>query len=314
MERFNYKENGEDQSSANFFDKVVNVQISYNQYIFNASLVYASSTRTGRVPLWDCLTDFAHNIDGPWLQNMWIKHAGFLNAVSDNWNALVFPDNNIQGMARLWAKLSRLKQLSRWWNKHVFKNIFENIKEAENKVLLADRLFLEDPYSENLSNLDNSKLHLFNLQNQEEIFWKRKASNSILLEGDSNTSFFHALVNKNRIKSYIHKLVDEHGVVYDNGDTIVNSGVDYFNNIFNAIKPVSYIVNTNVIPNILDENDNSFLTQLPSEDEIWNTIKGMNEESVARPDEYTTNFFVKTWDIIKSDVVDPAQEFFNGFS
>ncbi|KAI0492077.1 hypothetical protein KFK09_026342 [Dendrobium nobile] len=311
MEKGNYNENGEGQSSATFSIK----------FIFYASLVYASSTRTGRVPLWDCLTDFAHNIDGPCnltgpvafrFQNMWIKHAGFFNVVSDNWNALVFPDNNIQGMARLWAKLSRLKQLLRWWNKHIFKNIFENIKEAEDKVLLADNLFLENPSSDNVSNLYNSKLFLFNLQNQEEIFWKQKASNSILLEGDRNTSFFHALVNKNRIKSYIHKLVDEHGVVYDNVDTIVSSGVDYFFNIFNATKPVSSIVNTNVIPNILDENDNSFLTQLPTEDEIWNTIKGMNVESVAGPDGYTTIFFVKTWEIIKSDVVDAVHEFFKG--
>ncbi|PKU78094.1 hypothetical protein MA16_Dca013160 [Dendrobium catenatum] len=46
-------------------------------------------------------------------QNMWIKHAGFFIVVSENWNALVFPDNNIHGMNRLWAKLGRLKQLLR---------------------------------------------------------------------------------------------------------------------------------------------------------------------------------------------------------
>ncbi|XP_020675110.2 uncharacterized protein LOC110094257 [Dendrobium catenatum] len=400
------------------FQQVVNVQISFNQFNFYTSSVYASSTINGRIPLWECLTDFAHLIDGPWcvggdfniisnvsertggnppnmnamddfnqvisscnltdigfsgssftwnrnnmwqrldrllfnndwiskfnmtrvqhlsrtlsdhsplllfisnsfltgpvafrFQNMWIKHVGFFNVVSENWNALVFPDNNIHGMHRLWAKLSRLKQLLRWWNKHVFKNIFENIKEAEEKVLIADNLFLEIPSSENMANLDNSKLLLFNLQNQEEIFWKQKASNSILLEGDRNTSFLHALVNKNRIKSYIHKLTDEHGVVYDNVDTIVNSGVDYFYNIFNVVKPVSSIINTNVIPNILDENDNSFLTQLPNEEEIWNTIKGMNVESVADPDDYTTKFFVKTWDIIKADMVDVVHDFFKG--
>ncbi|KAI0519460.1 hypothetical protein KFK09_006908 [Dendrobium nobile] len=319
MEKENLYKNGDGRSSDTHSDKVINVQISHNQFNFYASVVYAASTRTGRIPLWDCLTDFAHTINGPCnftapavfrFQNMWIKHTDFLNAVSENWNALVFPDNNIQGMNRLWSKLSRLKQMLRWWNKHVFKNLFDNIKEAEEKVLIADNLYLDNTSAENLANLDHCKLSLFNLQNQEEIFWKQKASNAILVEGDRNTSFFHALVNKNRIRSYIHKIVDEHGVVYDTGDNIAKYGVDFFFNIFNSCKSVVSIVNTNVIPNIVDDTDNNFLTQLPLEEEIWDTIKGMNAESVAGPDGFTTKFFLKTWEIIKVDVVDAVHDFF----
>ncbi|KAI0498937.1 hypothetical protein KFK09_019835 [Dendrobium nobile] len=321
MEKENLYKNGDGRSSDTHSEKVINVQISHNQFNFYASVVYAASTRTGRIPLWDCLTDFAHTINGPCnftapaafrFQNMWIKHTDFLNAVSENWNALIFSDNNIQGMNRLWSKLSRLKQMFRWWNKHVFKNLFDNIKEAEEKVLIADNLYLDNTSAENLANLDHCKLSLFNLQNQEEIFWKQKASNVILVEGDRNTSFFHALVNKNRIKSYIHKIVDEHGVVYDTGDNIAKSGVDFFFNIFNSCKSVVSIVNTNVIPNIVDDTDNNFLTQLPLEEEIWDTIKGMNAESVAGLDGFTTKFFVKTWEIIKVDVVDVVHDFFKG--
>ncbi|KAI0494209.1 hypothetical protein KFK09_024340 [Dendrobium nobile] len=319
MEKENLYKNGDGRSSDTHSDKVINVQISHNQFNFYASVVYAASTRTGCIPLWDCLTDFSHTINGPCnftapaafrFQNMWIKHTDFLNAVSENWNALVFPDNNIQGMNRLWSKLSRLKQMLRWWNKHVFKNLFDNIKEAEEKVLIADNLYLDNTSAENLANLDHCKLSLFNLQNQEEIFWKQKASNAILVEGDRNTSFFHALVNKNRIKSYIHKIVDEHGVVYDTGDNIAKSGVDFFFNNFNSCKSVVSIVNTSVIPNIVDDTDNNFLTQLPLEEEIWDTIKGMNVESVAGPDGFTTKFFVKTWEIIRVDVVDAVHDFF----
>ncbi|KAI0522535.1 hypothetical protein KFK09_004915 [Dendrobium nobile] len=231
--------------------------------------------------------------------------------VANNWNATVFHNNNIHGMARLWAKLSRLKQLLRWWNKNVFKNIFVNIKEAEEKVLVMDSLFMENPSSDNLSNLDNAKLHLFNLQNQEEIYWKQKSSASIILEGDRNTSFFHALANKNKIKSHIHRLVDNQGCVYDTEDSIVTLGVEYFKDILNAAKTTITITNPNVIPKLVGEEDNLMLNQLPMEEEIWNTIKNMNGDYVAGPDGFTTNFFVKTWDIVKINVVEAMHDFFS---
>ncbi|XP_020694935.2 uncharacterized protein LOC110108584 [Dendrobium catenatum] len=41
-------------------------------------------------------------------QNMWILHDSFLDVVQVNWNALVFPDDSISGMYRLWLKLKRL--------------------------------------------------------------------------------------------------------------------------------------------------------------------------------------------------------------
>ncbi|KAI0504096.1 hypothetical protein KFK09_015043 [Dendrobium nobile] len=45
--------------------------------------------------------------------NMWLLHDNFKVVLQNNWNAPVFPDNNISGMLRLWAKLARLKQCLR---------------------------------------------------------------------------------------------------------------------------------------------------------------------------------------------------------
>ncbi|PKU64858.1 hypothetical protein MA16_Dca019935 [Dendrobium catenatum] len=245
-------------------------------------------------------------------QNMLITHSDFLNVVAHNWNAIVFPDNNIVGMDRLWDKLSRLKQTLRWWNKYVFKNIFDNIKEAEGKVLELETSLLDNHSDDNLSNLDNAKHHLFHLQNQEEIFWKQKTAISWSTDGDRNTIFFHALVNKNRIRNHIHKMVDPQGNVYDTEKLVFSSGIDYFKEVFNYSKLNIPIVNANVIPKIMDEDENLLLTQLPTEDEVWNNIKDMNGDSVDGPDGFTIKFFVKTWDIIKLDVIDAVHDFFKG--
>ncbi|PKU68715.1 threonine dehydratase [Dendrobium catenatum] len=40
-------------------------------------------------------------------QNMWLTHVDFKNVINSNWNAPIFPNNDIKGMFRLWSKLSR---------------------------------------------------------------------------------------------------------------------------------------------------------------------------------------------------------------
>ncbi|PKU60434.1 hypothetical protein MA16_Dca028244 [Dendrobium catenatum] len=243
---------------------------------------------------------------------MWINHVDFLNVVATNWNANVFPDNHIIGMARLWAKLSRLKQALRWWNKHIFKNIFDNIKEAEGKVVELESVLVDSYSEENISKLENAKLSLFHLQNQEEIFWKQKTSITWTTEGDRNTSFFHAMVNMNRMRNHIHKIVEPQGIVCDTEQLVINSGIAYFQNMFNSSKSKLPINNASVIPKMVDEDVNAMLIHAPSEDEVWNTIKGMNGDSVSGPDGFTTKFFVKTWDIIKYDIIDAVHDFFKG--
>ncbi|PKU75977.1 integrator complex subunit 11 [Dendrobium catenatum] len=132
------------------------------------------------------------------------------------------------------------------------------------------------------------------------------------LEGDRNTAFFHALINKNRIKNHIHRMVDSHGNIFDTEELITSSVVDFFKDIFNCTKVTSLIVNANVIPKLVGDDDNVMLTQPPSEDEIWNIIKEMNGDSVAGPDGFTTKFFIHAWEVIKNDVVNVIHDFFKG--
>ncbi|KAL0912822.1 hypothetical protein M5K25_016231 [Dendrobium thyrsiflorum] len=157
-------------------------------------------------------------------QNMWLLHEDFMNRVQTNWNAPVYPNNDVTGMIRLWSKLSRLKQILRWWNKNIFRNIFINIIEAENKVIDMDKVCLDNPSNENFQKLNDVKLSHINLQNQEEMFWRQRANTKIILEGDRNTKFFHALANKNRIKNHINKISNQDGVFFDTEDSIIKFG------------------------------------------------------------------------------------------
>ena len=52
---------------------------------------------------------------------------------------------------------------------------------------------------------------LSNLLTQEEIFWRQRAKMYWLRDGDSNTNFFHNVVNSRRRSNTISQLVDNCG-------------------------------------------------------------------------------------------------------
>ncbi|KAI0498287.1 hypothetical protein KFK09_021528 [Dendrobium nobile] len=245
-------------------------------------------------------------------QNMWLSHESFINVVQNNWSAPIFPDDSITGMLRLWAKLKRLKMVLNWWNKKVFKNIFSNIKEMEEKINALEDCCQNDPSVSNFMVLNEAKTSLTILQGQEEIYWKQKAAIKHLVEGDNNTSYFHALVNKKRAINGIHKIARGDGSFSENGDEIANLGVNFFQNHLNKDFTPSPIVDHSFIPNIVMPEENRALSSLPLLEEVKITLFDMNADSVAGPDGFTVKFFQHLWHLISDDVYAAVLDFFNG--
>ncbi|PKU87700.1 Putative ribonuclease H protein [Dendrobium catenatum] len=147
---------------------------------------------------------------------------------------------------------------------------------------------------------------------QEECYWHQKSNAKFLVEGDRNTKFFHALANKKKSKSFIHKIIDTDGSVLDTDVEICNSGVDYFKNIFTNSTTCIPLTDSAIISRIICEEDNLLLCQTPSEEEIVNVIKNLNSNAVAGPDGFTTKFFQDNWETIKEDVINAVKDFFAG--
>ncbi|KAL0906957.1 hypothetical protein M5K25_025491 [Dendrobium thyrsiflorum] len=190
---------------------------------------------------------------------MWMLHDNFMEVVKTNWLAPIYPDNAISGMKRLWLKLKRLKTVLKWWNHHVFKNLFTNILNAEDKVNNFEKQCQLVPSEDNFILLREAKVTLSNLQAQEEIFWKQKAAVKHLVEGDNNTKYFHALVKRKRAINRIQKINREDGSSSENETEIADLAVHYFQNHLNKTFSSSISVNHNIIPRLISHDDNAFL-------------------------------------------------------
>ncbi|KAI9157287.1 hypothetical protein LWI28_019868 [Acer negundo] len=60
----------------------------------------------------------------------------------------------------------------------------------------------------------------------------------------------------------------------------------------------------------LSNVENTFLTSVPSADDIHDTVFAMDDASTLRPDGFSGSFYQRCWDVVGSDVVLAVQDFF----
>jgi hypothetical protein len=74
---------------------------------------------------------------------------------------------------------------------------------------------------------------------QEELYWYERSHEKWLLQGDSNTSYFHKCANGRKIKNQIFSLENE-GVVIEGDDDLLKHATDYYAELFGP--PTDYEV------------------------------------------------------------------------
>ncbi|KAL6550534.1 hypothetical protein OROMI_021022 [Orobanche minor] len=134
----------------------------------------------------------------------------------------------------------------------------------------------------------------------EEDFWKQKTNLKWCLEGERNTKFFHDIVKSKRSKNHIFQIMDN-GQINDPVN-IQSSGVNYFANAFKCDVNNIDAIRPEIIPCLIDYDDNRDLCTMPNIEEIKFAVFNMGADSVAGPDGFNALFFQKCWDVIAVDV------------
>ena len=130
-------------------------------------------------------------------QNMWVRHHTFLREVEESW----LEPTGERGMVNLQLKLGRVKKRLRWWNKNVFGNIFERVKQADLEAQKAHKNYELNQSPVFRSEMNRTAAELVLKLKMEEDLWKQKAAVRWTVEGERNTKFFQGWVKQKRAKS-----------------------------------------------------------------------------------------------------------------
>ncbi|XP_075107134.1 uncharacterized protein LOC142180106 [Nicotiana tabacum] len=240
--------------------------------------------------------------------NFWTEKNDFQKIMQDSW------DEEVTGN-RMWIMQQKLKRLASslsYWSRNIIGNVFDKIKDLEDKVEAMEAAYGED--NSNTNKIILKKLFV------EQITWIKKQNNILKkkarvkweLDGDSNTKYFHSTIRQRRKKSYLHRIKNEEGNWIQGNMQISEAAIQYFSNLFTQSVQESDFSILNKIDNHITEEDNIFLTNIPTTEEVKEVIFSLNPNSAAGPDGFNGCFYHSCWDIISNDVVNMIQAFFEG--
>lgn len=92
------------------------------------------------------------------------------------------------------GEVLQVKTRSTLVESHMFGDIFQWVRDAEDRVVETKAIYDRDPMSEHREILHQAQAELNRTLSIEEGFWKQKASAHWVCEGDHNTRYFHAIL------------------------------------------------------------------------------------------------------------------------
>ena len=199
-------------------------------------------------------------------EKMWIHHPGLESLIRVWWNIHV--DGTT--MFKVAAKLKNVKKNIKIWNKNTFGNIFESKNKIMEELKDIQDIVQKEGYVTFSRDDESGKLvEMHDIITKEETFWRQRSRKVFIKEGDRNTKFFHVTTLKHRMANRISRLKTVEGTT-DDEVIIQRKAVNFFKSLLqesnlDRIKQDSFL---HCIPSCVSIDQNSFLTSIPSNDEI----------------------------------------------
>jgi hypothetical protein len=215
-------------------------------------------------------------------------------------------------MYRFQQRLKNFKQMLKHWNINTFGNIFQGIKDAENRLAKIQRIFISGAQTvELMKEEENLQLQLEQRRKQEEILWRQKSRVQWLKEGEKNTKFFQRTMIHRRHINRITHLEDEQDNLIREHTHIEEELNRYYQNLLTESKEdrnESITRVTSHIPSLITPEQNDALKRPITQEEVDQAVKYMPPGKSPGPDGFTTDFFHHCWDIIRKDVWEVVEE------
>jgi hypothetical protein len=209
-------------------------------------------------------------------------------------------------------KIRALRRYLRGW----VKNINGTCKKEKKEIL--DKLEQLDKRAENtmlapqdLEVKQCLNMRLMQLLREEEIKWFQWSKANNLLQGDSNTKYFHLVANSKRRKSQIFQLEDGDSITRGEGP-LLSYITDYYKNLFGPLDSGQFSLDEDKRDDIvqISPNENEKLIAMITEQEVKEAVFQMKHNKAHGPDGFPAEFYQIFWKTIKRDLIALFKDFY----
>jgi exonuclease III len=241
----------------------------------------------------------------------WLFKDGFYNLVSELWQKEMTGSTPME----IWQnKIRSLRKYLRGWAKNMNGAYKKEKKELTNRLEQLDKKAEKTmllPHEVDLKHCLNARL--LHLLREEEIKWYQRSKSDKLLQGDSNTKYFHLIANGKHRKTCIFQLEDN-GQTIRGDEHLMTYITQFYKTLFGPSDDDNFSLDENRVNDIpqISAEDNEKLTAVFTEKEVKEAIFQMKHNKAPGPDGFPVEFYQVFWEIIKGDLMALFKQFHEG--
>lgn len=166
------------------------------------------------------------------------------------------------------------------------KNMQVNLVKWKNQM----KLFRAQRDAQGVSQYNAARWEYLCLLEKQEIFWKQRAKQFWLAEGDQNTRFFHNYASNRRRKNCIKGLKDMNGVWKEESGDIQEIVVEYFSSLFQSSVSNGSLTDGENVVTVSDDQNHMLLVPV-REEVVKAAVFAMYPDKSPGPDGLNPAFF-----------------------
>lgn len=159
------------------------------------------------------------------------------------------------------------------------------------------RLLVDRVDEDGINNYFMEKEKLNELLYHEEVYWKQRAKNLWLTEGDANTKFFHASASARKKANHLLFLETDSGEEISNHADMCQVVKDYYTAVFTSGHNADILQLDDSERRITEEQNHMLVAEMTFE-EFSVAIKQMHPYKASGPDGLNPAFFQQFWSIL----------------
>ncbi|XP_059066306.1 uncharacterized protein LOC131857630 [Cryptomeria japonica] len=198
-------------------------------------------------------------------------------------------------MLEMGSEIGRGGDKIKVWNKETLKNIFNEKDRVEGELDALNRKIMDNGMSKvDFINDKNPKERLVELHIREEIYWRDKAREMWIKDGDKNTKYFHSSVKARQAFNQVSEITLEDGHKLQNMNEIGQAAVEYFFDILNDKIRDPIVGNVELmedIPRLVTLEDNAMLMAPFTLEEVRKVFFCLDLDKASRPDGFPAHFY-----------------------
>jgi len=242
-------------------------------------------------------------------ETSWLKHHDFVPKVKEIWKENIISKSAVD---RWCIKMNRLKKFLKGWGLSLKGHNKKYKKCLREELIALEKLEEENPLPAHLLERKNFILSENNrLLEEEELYWHKRSNNKWLLEGDLNTGFFQRVANGKKRKNTIFSMQKD-GMEIEETEKILDLATNYYKDLFGKSANVDIKLNQDcwVSNEKVSQSECENLCRKFELEEIKQAIFNMEKNTAPGPDHMPVEFFQVCWDIIKEDLLEMFEEFY----